>query len=387
MIYRDITEKLIYYTGKYPVVTLTGPRQSGKSTLLKNSFPEYKYVSLEDPDILLRIEEDPRLFLQNYPDKTIIDEAQRFPDLFSYLQGHVDNVNKTGMYILSGSHNFLLMEKISQTLAGRTAILKLLPFSYNELGNAKFEFQLADELIHKGSYPRIYDKTLEPDEFYPFYIQTYIERDIRQLKNVSDMNLFLRFVKLCAGRTGQLLNTSALANECGISQPTAGAWLSLLEASFIIYLLRPHFRNFNKRLVKTPKLYFYDSGLACSLLGIKSVEQLNMHYLKGELFENFIIAEHLKNCYNNALDPNIYFWRDNIGNEIDLIIEKGNKTEVVEIKSGLTANDNFFRNLRYWQKLTSTPESLLSVVYGGENSLRMKNGNLVSWKDWTRKKI
>jgi hypothetical protein len=382
MISRDITGKLHYFTEKYPVVTLTGPRQSGKSTLLKNSFPNYHYISLEDPDTLLIVEEDPRLFLRNYPDKTIIDEAQRFPGLFSYLQTHVDVANKEGMYILSGSHNFLLMEKISQTLAGRTAILKLLPFSYNELVNHKIDPQSLDKLIYTGSYPRIYDKNLHPEEFYPYYIQTYIERDIRQLKNVSDISLFIRFVKLCAGRIGQLLNISGLANECGISQPTAKAWLSLLETSYVIYMLKPHYRNFNKRLVKNPKLYFYDTGLACSLLGLHNEDQLNTHYLKGYLFENWVIMEYQKQCYNNATEPELFFWRDNIGNEIDLLIEKNNELKAVEIKSGLTPGPDFFKGLLYWQKLSSCSNEQLSVVYGGEMSGITKNGLLLSWKDW-----
>jgi len=383
MISRNITEKLLYYSTKYPIVTITGPRQSGKSTLIRNAFPDYEYISLEDPDILLTIKEDTRLFLKNYPNKTIIDEAQRYPEIFSYLQGHIDKVSENGMYILSGSHNFLLMEGISQTLAGRTAILKLLPFAYQELMNHNISFSHIDEIIFKGLYPRIFDKNLEPEEFYPFYIQTYIERDIRLIKNITDLNTFVRFLKLCAGRIGQLLNLSALANECGISQPTAKAWLSALEASYIIYLLKSHHNNYNKRLVKTPKLYFYDSGLACSLLGLKSVQQLNTHYLRGELFENYIITEYLKAQYNCVKTPQVYFWRDNTGNEVDFLIEDFPEIKAVEIKSGSTFRSDFFKGITYWEKLSGNKKNN-SVVYGGDKTLQTKYGQLISWKDWMR---
>ncbi len=380
MINRSITEKLRYFSTKYPVVTITGPRQSGKSTLIKNTFPDYNYITLEDPDILLMIKDDPRLFLKNFPDTTIIDEAQRFPEIFSYLQGHIDKSSKNGMYILSGSHNFLLMEGISQTLAGRTAILKLLPLSYRELELNDIAINDIDTLIYSGLYPRIFDQSLQPEEFYPFYIQTYIERDVRMLKNISDLNLFVRFIKLCAGRIGQLLNLSAISNECGISQPTAKSWLSTLEASYIIYLLKPHHKNFNKRLVKTPKLYFYDTGLACSLLGLRSPEQLRTHYLRGELFENYIITECLKSWFNDVKEPDFYFWRDNTGNEVDLLIEDASSLKAIEIKSGATFREDFFKGVSYWKKLSNNKDN--SVVYGGNLSMTTKYGKLVSWKDW-----
>jgi len=381
MIKRKISEKLLYYSTKYPIVTVTGPRQSGKSTLIKNCFPDYKYISLEDPDVLMMIKDDTHLFFKNFPNKTIIDEAQRYPELFSYLQTHVDSVTEEGMYILSGSHNFLLMEKISQTLAGRTAILKLLPFSYRELLNHGIAITDIDELIFNGFYPRIYDKNLRPEEFYPFYIQTYIERDVRLLVNITDLNMFIRFLKLCAGRTGQLLNLSALANECGISQPTAKAWLSALEASYIIYLLKPYHQNFNKRLVKTPKLYFYDTGLACALLGLKDREQLNTHYLRGGLFENWVITEYIKSIYNKVEEPQVYFWRNNIGNEIDLIVEDGAKVRAIEIKSGATFRTDFFKGISYWKKISGINENN-ALVYGGDKDLQTKYGKLISWKNW-----
>mgnify|MGYP000102844664 CR=1 FL=1 len=382
MIPRKISEKLHYFTKKYPIVTLTGPRQSGKSTLLRNLFKDYTYISLEDPDLLLFAKEDPRLFLKKYNDKTIIDEAQKFPELFSYLQTHVDTAGKEGMYILSGSHNFLLMERISQSLAGRTAILKLLPFSYTELSDAQIQEKSLYKTIHKGFYPRIFDKDLFPDEFYPFYIQTYIEKDVRLFKNISDLQLFIRFLKMCAGRIGQLVNLSSLANECGISQPTAKAWLSILESSYVVYLLKPYYKNFNKRLTKSPKLYFYDTGLACSLLGIQSEDDLLTHFMKGPLFENLLIIDLIKKALNESTEPNLYFWRDHVGNELDLLIEKGSTFEVVEFKSATTYTPDFFKVFSYWENLTGSGKENMKVVYGGEDSMQTKHGALVSWKDF-----
>lgn len=348
---------------------------------MREVFTDYKYLSFEDPDVLLMAKEDPRLFLNQHNSKCIFDEAQRFPEIFSWLQSHVDKSNREGLYILSGSHNFLLMEKVSQSLAGRTAILKLLPFSYSELTRVGIKHSSLDELLFKGFYPRIYDKNLKPEEFYPFYIQTYVERDVRQLVNISDVSKFIKFIKLCAGRIGQLLNLSSLCNECGISQPTANAWLSILETSYIVYLLKPYHKNYNKRLVKTPKLYFYDVGLASSLLGINSPEQLFSHFLRGSLFENLIIIEYLKSCFNRANEPNIYFWRDNTGNEIDLLIEKDSQLFAYEIKSGSTYNPDFFKNLKFWEKVTGYSQNM-AVVYGGEQSVKTKYGTLISWSNW-----
>lgn len=383
MIDRELTGRIQYFLQKYPVVTVTGPRQSGKSTLLRNAFTDYTYLSMEDPDVLMLAQEDPRLFLKQYPERVIIDEAQRFPELFSWLQTHVDDAGRTGMYILSGSHNFLLMERISQSLAGRTAVLKLLPFSLNELFHAGIRFDEPDEAIFKGFYPRLYDKNLQPDEFYPFYIQTYVERDVRQLVNVSDISKFIKFVKLCAGRIGQLLNLSSLGTECGISQPTAQSWLSVLESSYIVYLLKPYHQNFNKRLVKTPKLYFHDVGLACSLLGISSKEQIFSHYHRGALFENLIISGYLKMMHNRAKEPVMYFWRDNSGNEIDLILERDGRVHVWEIKSGSTYHSDHFKGLRFWKKATGKVP-VGGVVYGGDKDLATKHGQLLSWKNWGR---
>ena len=282
MIERTLTSKMLALAEKFQVITLTGPRQSGKTTLVKADFPSLPYVSLEDPDVRQFALTDPRGFLSNYPAGAILDEIQNTPELFSYIQGLVDG-DRQIRFVLTGSSNFLLMEKISQTLAGRTAVLNLLPFSLKEMEPLDEPYE---NLIFKGQYPRIYDREISPTDFYPSYIQTYVDRDVRLIKNIGDINTFVLFTQLCAGRIGQPLNYASLANDSGISPNTAKSWLSILESSFILYRLQPYHRNFNKRLVKSPKLYFYDSGLACSLLGIREQEQVRTHYLKGSLFEN-----------------------------------------------------------------------------------------------------
>lgn len=379
MITRDLSNKLIDLFKKYSVITVTGPRQSGKSTLLKVTFPDYKYVSLEDPDMRLFAEKDPKGFLLTYPDKTIIDEVQRVPQLFSYLQTHIDRENRPGMYLLAGSHNFLLMESINQSLAGRTAILRLLPFSHTEMKNANILPKNVDEEIFYGSYPRLYDKGIEPNDFYPYYIQTYVERDVRLIQNIGDLSKFVRFIKLCAGRIGQLLNISSLANECGVTTTTLSSWLSVLEASYICYLLKPDYNNFAKRLVKTPKLYFYDTGLACSLLDITSANQVSTHFLRGGLFENLVINEFIKNSYNTGNQPNLTFWRDNTGNEIDLLKYSDSKVYAYEIKSGSTFSSDYFKGITKWAKLSGTPTEQCNVIYTGEHNMTTSNGNLISW--------
>ncbi|MBQ0115029.1 MAG: ATP-binding protein [Bacteroidales bacterium] len=380
MVERILGPKLLQLADKYPVITLTGPRQSGKSTLLRYTFADYGYVSLEDIDLREFAMTDPRGFLKTYPSHVIIDEAQRVPSLFSYLQTHVDKVDTPGMYVLAGSHNFMLMEAVNQSLAGRTAIVKLLPFSHAELHNADMLPDDIDVEIFRGSYPRIYDKDLEPSQYYDFYIQTYVERDVRLIKNIGNLNLFTRFVKLCAGRIGQLLNVSSLANECGISVPTVNAWLSVLEASYICYTLRPDWNNFAKRLVKTPKLYFYDTGLACSLLDIKSPSQVATHYQRGSLFENMVINSVIKRAWNNAATTDLRFWRDSQGNEVDLLQYDSEKPAAFEIKSGATFSPDYFKGLEKWAALSGAPSDHLSVVYGGEYALSTSQGELVPWE-------
>lgn len=381
MIERVLKHKLVEMTNKYPIVTLTGPRQSGKSTLLKTSFPDYKYVSLEDPDMRLFATDDPKGFLATYSDKTIIDEVQHVPSLFSYIQTYTDNENREGMYLLAGSHNFLLMENVNQSLAGRTAILKLLPFSHHEMKEGGILPEKVDEEIFKGSYPRIYDKNIEPNDYYPFYIQTYVERDVRLMRNIGDLSKFIRFLKLCAGRIGQLLNLSSLANECGISVTAATAWISILEASYICYLLKPDFNNYAKRLVKTPKLYFYDTGLACSLLEIQSAEQISTHFLRGGLFENLVINEFIKEAYNKGVEPNLTFWRDSTGNEVDLLRTEGGKQYAYEIKSGATYSSDFFKGISKWAKLSGTTPDRCFAIYNGDREVKTSLGEVFSWKN------
>ena len=379
MIERILKARLLELTKKYPIVTLTGPRQSGKSTLLKTAFLEYKYVSLEDPDMRLFATEDPRGFLATYPNKTIIDEVQRVPSIFSYIQTHTDKENKEGMYLLAGSHNFLLMESINQSLAGRTAILRLLPFSHIEMKEGNILPPTVNEEIFKGAYPRLYDKNITPTDYYPFYIQTYVERDVRLMRNIGDLSKFIRFLKLCAGRIGQLLNISSLANECGVSVTTATSWISILEASYICYLLKPDHNNYAKRLVKAPKLYFYDTGLACSLLDIRNADQIATHFLRGGLFENLVINEFIKEAYNKGKEPNLSFWRDSTGNEVDLLCTIEGKQYAYEIKSGATYSSDFFKGISKWAKLSGATPELCFVIYNGDKNMNTSQGNVISW--------
>lgn len=379
MIPRDLTSKILALADKFPVISVTGPRQAGKTTLIKNIFPKKTYFSLEDPDIRLVALEDPRKFLETYPQGLILDEVQRTPELFSYIQTIVDKTNMEGMYILSGSQSFLLSNKISQSLAGRVGILNLLPLSMAELSLTTHSPQTPDNFIFKGGYPRIYDKNIDPMDFFPNYVQTYIERDVRQLQNVHNLDLFTRFLKLCAGRVGQLLNLTNLANECGISVNTARSWLSVLETSYILFLLKPHHQNFNKRLIKMPKLYFYDTGLLCYFLGLESESQSPFHYLHGEMFENLIIAEIFKFRIHQGQQPSCFFWRDSKGNEIDCLLEWGTQLIPLEIKSTRTMNPKFWRGIQYWEKLSGQKINS-AVIYGGDNSMKTEQGQLISWK-------
>lgn len=377
MISRLISDKLLEMATKFPVVAITGPRQSGKTTLCKKLFASYRYVTLENPDIRQFAETDPKGFLEEYNDKVIIDEAQNVPELFSYLQGVVDENNKAGQYILTGSQNFLLLEKISQTLAGRIYIYHLLPFSYSEL-KEKYPQDLLSN-IFKGGYPRIYDQNINPADFFPSYVQTYVERDVRNMLNIKDLSLFSTFLKLCAGRIGQLFNSSSIANELGVDYKTVRSWLSLLEASFVVYRLQPWHTNFNKRVVKSPKIYFYDTGLACYLLGLKSKEEINVHFAKGALFENYIMTEYIKNTWNKGKALSFYFWRDSAGNEIDLLIEEGQKLKIAEVKSSKTIKQDFFKGLTYFEKLAQKYTIEKYVIYGGDESRNQFNTSVLSW--------
>lgn len=381
MIKRELSKKLTLAAKTFPVVAVVGPRQSGKTTLVKIAFPEKAYVSMEDLDMREYAVQDPRGFLSDYPKGAILDEIQRTPELFSYLQTNVDTNNKSGKFIITGSQHFLLQHNISQTLAGRVGVLKLLPLSLNELDKTPFRSDDYEEYLFKGFYPRIYDKKILPRDWYPNYIQTYVERDLRLIKNITDLGTFQSFLKMCAARIGQVLNLSSLAADCGITHNTAKSWLSILEASFIVFLLRPHYKNFNKRLIKMPKLYFYDPGLTCSLLGIETKKQLLTHSLKGNIFEAFVLSEILKIRYNKGFDSNIYFWRDKTGHEIDCIIEKSEKLVPLEIKSGKTLTKDQFKNLIYWNNLSKTNPRASYIIYGGNLTQKRSYGNLVGWKN------
>ena len=365
---------------KFPVLAITGPRQSGKTTLCKKLFKDYNYVSLENPDTKEYALSDPKGFLEELGEKAIIDEVQNAPDLFSYIQGIVDASGKTGHYILTGSQNFLLLEKISQTLAGRVYIFHLLPFSFIELKNEQPQTTLLKHIFN-GGYPRIYDKKIHPTDFFPSYIQTYLERDVKSILNIKNNIKFSIFLKVCAGRIGQVFNASNIANEIDVDYKTIQSWLALLEASFVIYRLQPWHTNFNKRTIKSPKIYFYDTGLACNLLRIKSNQEINLHFAKGALFENYIITEHIKNNWNKGLTAAPYFWRDSSGNEIDLLIDEGRNLKIIEIKSSKTVKSSFFKALNRFEKLASNFSVKKYVIYGGEDSQKRTDFQVVSWRD------
>lgn len=370
MIYREAEKELQLLSAQFKAVAVIGPRQSGKTTLVKNVFKEKAYVNLENPDLRQFAREDPRGFLSNYPDGAILDEVQRVPELFSYLQQILDEKEQNGSFILTGSNNFLLNSNISQSLAGRVGYLFLLPLDIGEINPGA---NMSNQLIFKGGYPEIYQKDIDPKKYYDNYIRTYVERDVRLLKNITDLYTFERFLRLCAGRTGQLLNMSSLAADVGVDVKTIGSWLGVLEASFIAFRLYPYHENYNKRIVKMPKLYFYDTGLASALMGIEDVSQLTIHPLRGGLFENLVVVDFLKRLYNNGKQNNLYFWRDNIGNEVDLLIKKGANRYPVEIKSAQTISDEFFKGIRYWNKLTNTEGGYL--VYAGD-MLQKRSGEI-----------
>lgn len=381
MLKRILSKKLKALALKFPVISVIGPRQSGKTTLVKSVFPDKDYVILEDLDTREFALNDPRGFLATYSKGAIIDEVQRVPALFSYIQTAVDRSNKAGQFILTGSQNILLQENISQTLAGRVAILKLLPFSLDELKDTKYEPDSAEEYIFTGSYPRIYDKKINPRDWYPNYIQTYVERDVRLIKNISDLNTFQKFIKLCAGRIGQVLNLLSLGNDCGITHNTAKAWISILESTYIVFLLRPYYKSFNKRLIKMPKLYFYDTGLACSLLGIQNKQQLSTHYSGGSLFESFVLSEIIKYRLNKGLEPHCYYWRDRTGNEVDCIMENNKSLLSIEVKFSKTIVDDFFSGLKYWSKVASKVSSRPYLIYNGKERQKRSFGEVISWKN------
>jgi len=401
MIPRHLSSALKAAARDFPVVTVTGPRQSGKTTLVRAAFPRHQYVSLEDPDARSFATEDPRGFLDRFKGKVILDEVQRTPDLFSYIQGIVDATDRPGQFVLSGPQNFLLLHRVSQSLAGRCAVLRLLPFARSELigrpvrdlgpwlrrrGAATSTHDEGSERLFEtlfaGGYPRIHDKGLKPQAWLANYYQTYLERDVRDLLNVGDLEGFGRFIRLCAGRSGHLLNVSSLATDAGVSHSTARRWLSLLEAGYIIHLLRPHHRNFNKRLVKSPKLYFIDTGLLCYLLRIRRSEDLVSHAARGAIFETWVVSEALKSFHHRGAESDLYFWRDARGREIDLLLDEGAEQIPVEIKSGQTIAGDFFADLDYWRGLAGRPEGPAALVHGGNDSFRRRGTSVLSWMEW-----
>jgi predicted AAA+ superfamily ATPase len=364
--------------GFYPIVAITGPRQAGKTTLAKAVFPSKPYASLEDPDVRDYALSDPRGFLAQYPDGAVLDEAQRCPALFSYLQTRVDEDRRMGLFVLTGSQQFGLLAGISQSLAGHVGLVHLLPLSLGELAEAGRAPDL-DTLLWQGLYPSIYDRNIPPHVWYADYLATYVERDVRQMINVRDLNAFRRFVRMCAARTAQPVNLSALAADCGITHNTAKAWISILEASYLVMLLPPHHRNFGKRLSKTPKLYFYDPGLAAWLAGAGSPKQLALGALRGPLFETWVVSEFVKYRCNRALAPQLYYWRDNSGHEIDLLVERGERLMPVEIKSGQTVAGDWFDTLRKFAGWSATPGGCL--VYGGNRGHERHDVKVFGWKD------
>jgi len=395
MLSRMLGPRLQEAASRYPIVTLTGPRQSGKTTLVRALFPDHAYLSLEVPDVRRLALDDPRGFLGGLSRGAILDEVQRAPELFSYLQGLVDDDPRPGRFILTGSQNFLLMRSISQTLAGRASILHLLPFSLDELlgrpslaiesltGEVPAERTIPDrsleETLFAGFYPAIHDRGIPPQDWLGNYHQTYLERDVRDLVNVGDLDAFDRFVSLCAGRTGQLLDRSSLASDCGISHTTASRWLSVLTASFLVVLLQPYHASFNKRLIKSPKLYFLDTGLLCRLLRIRSAEDLSTHAARGAVFESFVLSELWKRRVHAGLEPDLYFWRDSAGHEVDLIADAGPRPIAIEVKSGRTLSADQFRGLDYWAALPGQAEDGSVLAYAGDLAFQRHGARARPW--------
>jgi len=376
MIPRTLESVLKKLAGQYPVVTITGPRQSGKTTLCRAAFPDTPYVNLERPDIREFACSDPLGFFAAHADGAILDEIQRAPQLVSYLQALVDERGQPGQFILTGSQQFEVMTTITQSLAGRTALLKLLPLSMEELSGAGIKLE-TDQLLSTGFYPRIYDAAINPTQALGDYLETYVERDIRQLITIKNLTLFERFVRLCAGRIGQLVNLQSLGNDVGISHTTARSWLTLLEASYVVFLLQPWHTNISKRQIKIPKLYFYDVGLASYLLGIEKLSHVNRHPLRGNLFENMVVIEALKYRYHRGKRSNLYFWRDAKANEVDLLIESGADIAAVEIKSGATINSDYFKGLRTFVSRPASPPGTCALVYDGQQ--RQRRSDVTIW--------
>ncbi|MBN2511267.1 MAG: ATP-binding protein [Spirochaetales bacterium] len=363
----------------FPVICVTGPRQSGKTTLSRAAFPHKSYISLEDPDIARIAREDPRGLLDNYKEGLILDEAQTVPQVFSYLKTAVDSDPVPGRYIVTGSRQFNLLEGVTETLAGRAAFLTLFPFSMMELKDARRSSPDCFEMLFNGFYPPLYDRDVTVYDWFTNYIASYIERDVRSIIHVKDLGQFQTFIKMCASRVGQLVNFSALAQDCGITHNTAKSWISVLESSGIVFLLKPYYKNFGKRLVKTPKIYFIDTGLLCRLLGITNTEQLFMHPNRGNIFESYVIAEMFKKRLNKGINPDLYFWRDNLGNEVDVVYEDGAVIRSVEIKTGKTITNEYSSGLETWMRFSGESPETCTIVYAGNRELQYKGIQIKKW--------
>ena len=381
MIPRTLAPVLLERTRAYPVVTLTGPRQSGKTTLCRIVFPDRAYANLERPDVRRFALDDPLGFLRQFPDGAVIDEVQRAPELLSYIQTTVDEDDRKGLFVLTGSQQLDLSAKVTQSLAGRTTLLRLLPLSLEELAPTPWFPRCLDRALYAGFYPRIHRDALDPTTALGDYFETYVERDLRQIVNIRDLHLFQRFVGLCAGRVGQLLNLDGLAADAGVSRTTARAWIAALEASYIVFLLPPYHPNVSKRLVKRPKLYFYDVGLASFLLGIESEAQLARDPLRGSLFENLVVAEAVKHRLHRGRRVNLSFYRDRKGNEVDLVVTVGRIPFPVEVKAGQTVNPDFFRGLRAFERTMGALPLGGAVVYGGEEARVQEGWKVIPWRD------
>ncbi len=380
IIKRDIEAILRAMAGQFKSVAITGPRQSGKTTLSRKLFADLPYVSLESPDERGRAERDPRGFLARFPDGGVFDEIQRVPDLFSYLQEVLDSQKRPGRYILTGSQQFGMMASISQTLAGRVGLLTLLPFSAAELESGGYLAKALDEVLFRGSYPPVFDQGIPPESWLNAYITTYVERDVRQIVNVQDTSLYQRFLTLCAGNIGQLFNASRIGNDCGLNHGTVAKWFSILEASYIAFRLPPHHRNFRKRLVKTPKIYFWDTALAIQLLGIETPRQLATHPMRGPLFENWVIVELMKSRLNQGKRDNFFFWRNNTGLEVDALLDRAGKLMPIEIKSGATLATDWFKSLNQWLDLASEEAIDPCLIFGGDTPSREGSIRVLPWR-------
>ncbi|MBC9868476.1 MAG: DUF4143 domain-containing protein [Opitutae bacterium] len=382
MVPRAADKMCVKLAETFPVVAITGPRQSGKTTLAQTTFPNKQYVSLEDPDVREVALSDPRGFLSALIDGAIIDEVQRAPKLFSYLQGIIDKDRSNGRFILTGSHQFLLDQQISQSLAGRAGYLKLLPLSYRETRHGTGIKLNSNEMLWNGFFPSTAIHGADPRLWFGAYVQTYLERDVRQLINVRDLSSFQTFLRLCAGRTGSLLDIGALCNEASVDYKTAKRWLSVLEASYVIHLLKPYHSNYRKRLIKTPKLYFLDTGLVSWLLGIKEHSQLEQHPLRGHVFETLVFSEVLKYQYNQAEPSNLFFWRDSHKNEIDFLLDRGLSRLAIEVKSGQTLNASFFAGLDYWKRLDPGRNDETLLIYSGDEVINRYGGHTIAnWRN------